>query len=169
MQALGGGQISLAEAVITEFEDAPKAVQQLMAAADTARFGHTVAQVRAERATAQALAAAEASCLEQGYTLLDDEAQRGWKLDCVPLRRLVTVDDSGNDVGADEDAITEPKHWGFGLDEYEEFIDTTTGDVVDEDEIDWNTEDFPNETPAEGFRHRNSVTERTAFARAGTA
>lgn len=165
MQALDGGQISLAEAAaITEFEDDPKAVQQLMNAAGTAQFDHTVAQVRTERASAQALATAEASYIEQGYTLLDDEAQRGWKLNCVPMRHLLTVDESGKNIGADEDAITEPQHWGFWLDEYEQFVDTTTGDVVDEGDIDWNTEDFPDETPAEGFRHRNTVTERTAFA-----
>ena len=59
MDALASGQLSLTEAAaITEFEDMPGALDRLMSVAGTRRFEHTVAQLREERASAQAQAEA---------------------------------------------------------------------------------------------------------------
>ena len=41
--------------------------------------------------------------------------------------------------------------------------DVETGDVVDEQSVDWDTEDQPDATPAEGLRHANTVTEAQVF------
>ncbi|WP_396908320.1 ParB/RepB/Spo0J family partition protein [Mycolicibacterium sp.] len=164
MQALDGGQLSLTEAAaITEFEDDTNAVERLVKVAGTTDFDHTVAQVRAERESARALAQAQASYTEQGYTLVDREQLTGYRLDCVPLRHLVTVDDSGEQVAATTEAITNPQHWGLVLEEFVEYADVETGETVDEADIDWHTEDDPHSEPDEGYRHRNSVIERTVF------
>ena len=103
MQALDGGQISLVEAAaLTEFEDTPGAVERLMDAAGGRRFDHVVAQLREERATAEAEAKAVADYTGRGFTVLDDHP-RGWDPACVPLRHLVTADGRRR---ADEDSVT---------------------------------------------------------------
>ena len=42
--------------------------------------------------------------------------------------------------------------------------DVETGEVVDEEAVDWDTEDQPDAEPAEGLRHAKTVTETTVFA-----
>jgi ParB family transcriptional regulator, chromosome partitioning protein len=49
------------------------------------------------------------------------------------------------------------------LDEYIEYVDSDDN-VVDEAEIDWDTEGDPDAEPAEGLRHADSVEEWPAFA-----
>lgn len=164
MQALDGGQISLVEAAaVTEFEDDPDAQKRVVQAAGTPEFNHVVAQVRAERESIRARAQAESTYTEQGYTLLEEGDHRGWRLDRVPMRHLITVDTSGSEVAATDEAITDAAHWGLVLEEYEELADPVTGETVDEDDVDWNTEDHPRRAPQEGFRHYNSVIKRSTF------
>lgn len=164
MQALDGGQISLVEAAaVTEFEDDPDAQKRVVQAAGTPEFDHVVAQVRAERESVQARAQAESTYTEQGYTLLEEGDHGGWRLDRVPLRHLVMVEASGAQVVATDEAISDPKHWGLVLEEYEELADPVTGETVDEDDVDWLTEDDPRRAPVEGFRHYNSVIKRSSF------
>ena len=159
MQALDGGQISLVEAAaLTEFEDTPGAVERLMDAAGGRRFDHVVAQLREERATAEAEAKAVADYTGRGFTVLD-EHPRGWDPACVPLRHLVTAD--GHD--ADEDSVTSPAHWAVLLYEDTGLVDATTGEPVDEQTIDWDTEGNAEATPAEGMRHADSVTDATVY------
>ena len=52
--------------------------------------------------------------------------------------------------------ITDPQHWAVWLDEYTEYVDSD-GNVIDEDEIDWDTADDPDAEPDEGLRHADSV------------
>lgn len=164
MHALDSGQISLVEAAaVTEFEDDPEALNRVVQAAGTPEFNHVVAQVRAERESIQARAEAESSYTEQGYTLLEEGDHGGWRLDRVPMRHLITVDASGSEVTATDEAITDATHWGLVLEEYEELADPTTGETIDEDDIDWNTENDPRRAPEEGFRHYNSVIKRSIF------
>ena len=79
LEALEGGQISLAEAaVLTEFEhDGAEPVDRLVTAAGTPQFDHVVAQLRSERASAQAHAQAIADYTERGFTILDEDAPMG--------------------------------------------------------------------------------------------
>jgi ParB family transcriptional regulator, chromosome partitioning protein len=97
LEALEGGQISLSEAaVLTEFEhDGAEPLDRLVAAAGTPRFDHVVAQLRAERASAQAYAQAVAAYTERGFTILDDDARWGSRLDWLPLRHLQRDGDDG--------------------------------------------------------------------------
>jgi ParB family chromosome partitioning protein len=160
LEALDGGQISLTEAaVLTEFEqDGPQAIDRLVAAARTPRFEHVVSQLRAERAEAEAEAKAVDAYTSEGFTVLDERPDH-WDPSCVALRHLVTADDEM----VDEDAVSNPAHWAVLLYEDSGLVDVATGELVDEESVDWATEDDPDATPEEGKRHTNSVTDATVY------
>lgn len=159
MQALDEGQLSLAEAAaLTEFEDMAGACERLLSVAGTRRFEHTVAQLRKERVSAQAQAQAEHHWRERGFTVLD-ERPAAFDADCISLGHLRT----GDGEPADEQVITDPAHWAVLLDEDTALCDVDTGELVDEDTVDWGTEDRPDAEPEQGLRHANSVTETIVF------
>ncbi|CPR13152.1 nuclease [Mycobacterium bohemicum DSM 44277] len=159
MDALASGQLSLVEAAaITEFEDMPGALERLMSSAGRGWFEHTVAQLRQERATAQARAQAAQVYTDKGFTVLEHRPE-SWDAACIPLHHLVT----GEGDEADDNAVTNPAHWAVLLSEDTALCDVETGDVVDEETVDWETEDQPDAEPAEGLRHANSVTEAQVF------
>jgi ParB family chromosome partitioning protein len=160
MDALADGQLSLVEAAaITEFEDMPGALDRLLNDAGTRRFEHTVAQLREQRASAEAEAQAAQGYSERGFTILSQRPQ-AMSEDYIPLRYLLTADGAE----ADEQAVTEPAHWAVLLYEDTALCDVDCGELVDEDDVDWDTEDDAEATPAEGKRHAASVTEATVFA-----
>lgn len=159
MEALATGQLSLVEAAaVAEFEDMPEALERLLDAAGTRRFDHTVAQLREERASAEAEAKAAQTYTERGFTVLPQRTD-AWDGACIPVGHLVTADGAY----ADEQAITNPAHWAVLLYEDTALCDVQSGELVDEDAVDWGTEDRPEATPAEGLRHANTVTETTVF------
>jgi ParB family transcriptional regulator, chromosome partitioning protein len=159
MDALASGQLSLIEAAaITEFEDLPGALERLLDVAGTRRFEHTVAQLRRERADAEAEAQAAQSWSERGFTVLTERPE-SWDEAFIPLARLVTADGSA----ADEQAVANPAHWAVLLYEDTALCDVNTGELVDEDDVDFDTEDQPDATPAEGLRHATTVTETVVF------
>jgi ParB family chromosome partitioning protein len=159
MEALNSGQLSLVEAAaLTEFEDMPGAAERLLTVAGTRRFEHTVAQLREERASAEAQAQAAQSFTERGLTVLWQRPQ-AWDEACIPLNHLGTADGQQ----ADEQALTDPAHWAVLLYEDTGLRDVETGELVEQDAVDWDTEDQPDATPAEGLRHAATVTEATVF------
>jgi ParB family chromosome partitioning protein len=160
MDALASGQLSLVEAAaITEFEVMPGALDRLLSAAGTRRFEHTVAQLRGERASAEAKAQAAQVYTDMGYTVLEQRPE-SFNPACVPLHYLVTAE--GAEV--DEHAVTNPAHWAVLLYEDTALCDVDTGGIVDEEAVDWDTEDQPDAEPAEGLRHAKTVAETTVFA-----
>lgn len=159
MDALTSGQLSLVEAAaITEFEDMPGALERLMSSAGRGWFEHTVAQLRQERATAQVRAQAAQVYTDKGFTVLEHRPE-SWDTACIPLHHLVT----GEGDEANDNTVTNPAHWAVLLSEDTALCDVETGDVVDEETVDWETEDQPDAEPAEGLRHANSVTEAQVF------
>lgn len=159
MQVLADGQLSLTEAAaITEFEDMPGAIERLTQAAGTARFGHVVAQLREAKASAQAEALAAQGYIERGFTWLQDRPQ-SFDQNCIPLYRLRTADGKQ----ADDDAVTDPAQWAVLLYEADAYADVDTAALVDENDVDWDTQDDPEATPADGLRHARTVTEATVF------
>lgn len=159
MQGLTDGQLSLEEAAaLVEFEDLPGAVSRLMQAAGSRRFEHVVAQLRQEKITAEAEAKAAQAFIEQGFTWLQ-ETPGSFDPDCVPLNRLRTAEDAP----VDESAVTNPAHWAVLLYESDGLVDAQTGEVVDEDDVDWATQDDPDAVPAEGLRPASTVSEVTVF------
>ncbi len=59
--------------------------------------------------------------------------------------------------------MTDPSHWAVVLFEDTVLTDAETGELVDEDSVDWDTEGDSQATPDEGLRHANTVTETTMF------
>lgn len=159
MDALATGQLSLVEAAaITEFEDMPGAVDRLMRSAGSGWFEHTVAQLRQERDTAQARTRATQPLADKGFTILEQRPD-SWDPACIPLHHLVTAE--GDE--ADDTAVSDPAHWAVYLVDDTALCDVETGEVVDEQSVDWETEDQPDATPAEGLRHANTVTDKEVF------
>ncbi|PBA38795.1 nuclease [Mycobacterium avium] len=157
--ALDTGQLSLTEAAaLTEFEDLPGALDRLTSAAGTSRFDHVVAQLREEQASWQAQLKAEAHWREKGFTVLD-ERPRPWDIDCVDIGYLRSA--TGERV--EDDVVTDPALWAVLVEEEEAWVDAETGEAVDESTIDWNTEDDPEATPAEGLRHFNTITDGIVY------
>lgn len=158
--ALDTGQLSLTEAAaLTEFEDLPGALDRLTNAAGTPRFDHVVAQLREEQASWQAQLKAEAHWREKGFTVLD-ERPRPWDIDCVDIGYLRSA--TGERV--EDDVVTDPALWAVLVEEEEAWVDGDTGEAVDESTIDWNTEDDPEATPAEGLRHFNTIKDGIVYA-----
>jgi ParB family chromosome partitioning protein len=157
--ALDSGQLSLTEAaVLTEFDDLPDALDRLTSAAGTPRFDHVVAQLREQQASWQAQVKAEAHWRDQGFTVLDQQP-RQWDLECVDIGYLRTA----NGERVDEDAVSSPAQWAVRVEEEEAWVDVHTGEAVDESTIDWNTEDDPDATPAEGMRHFTTIKDGVVY------
>jgi ParB family chromosome partitioning protein len=111
MNALASGQLSLLEAAaLTEFEEMPGAVKRLLDAAGTRRFEHTLAQLREERAFAEAEDQAAQGYRERGFTVVAERPE-SWNPECVPLSRVQTAEGRQ----ADEQAVVNPAHWAVLL------------------------------------------------------
>ena len=78
---------------------------------------------------------------------------------CVALDHLRTADGEQ----ATEAAITDPAHWAVTLYEEDGYADAETGEIVAGELIDWSTEDDPEAQPQQGFRHANSVVDKTIY------
>ena len=78
---------------------------------------------------------------------------------CVALDHLRTADGEQ----ATEAAITDPAHWALTLYEEDGYADAETGEIVAGELIDWSTEDDPEAQPQQGFRHANSVVDKTIY------
>jgi ParB family chromosome partitioning protein len=159
LDALGGGQLTLAEAAaITEFEGDEAAVQRLLGCAGRPHnFEHTLSWLREQREDAKKLAAAEQQWREQGYTVLE-QRPASFDPDCVEWGFLLK---DGEPIG--EEAITDPKHWAVILWEDTILTNNETGEQVAEGLVDWDTQDDPGAVPEEGYLHADQVTETSGF------
>lgn len=159
MEALATDQLSLTEAaVLAEFDDMPDALAQLARVAGTPSFDYTVERLRNQQASLKAEREAEAAWREKGFTVLD-QVPDSWDPAYVELAFLVTA--SGEE--ADETVVTDPAQWAVVLYEEDGWVDADTGEVVEEDAVDWDTQHDGEATPAEGLRHATTVTEATLF------
>jgi ParB family chromosome partitioning protein len=159
MNALGNGQLSLEEAAaVSEFEGDDAAINTLIEAAGTRRFEHRVEQLRQERESQRAYEVAVHEYTERGYQVIEDTPVWG-DASCVALEYLLTADGEQ----ATEAAITDPAHWAVSLYEEDGYADAETGEIVAAELIDWSTQDDPEAQPQEGFRHANSVVDKTIY------
>jgi ParB family transcriptional regulator, chromosome partitioning protein len=78
---------------------------------------------------------------------------------CVALEYLLTADGEQ----ASEAAITDPAHWAVSLYEEDGYADAESGEIVAAESIDWSTQDEPEAQPQEGFRHADSVVDKTIY------
>lgn len=163
MEYLDSTQISLEEAAaLAEFEDDPAALARLVNVAGTRQFNHTIATLREARASAEAEAKIAAEYAERGFTILDERPHRTDSA-AVPLAYLVTHDAEGAEVDATETAVTDPAQWAVLLYEGTVLVDRSTGEPVDEDAVDWRTQDDDAATPDDGLRHANTVEDRETY------
>lgn len=161
MDALDGGQLDFTQAeVLAEFEDDADAVQRLLRAAHFggSSFEHAVSALRSEREINVLISEAEKEYTERGYTILDNRPF--WSdLAAVSVEYLRT----GDDERLPDDFEKTPEHWAVYLTDDCAYVDKTTGEEVDERDIDWDTENDDEATAAEGLRHASTITETTVI------
>ncbi|MBW4818134.1 MULTISPECIES: ParB/RepB/Spo0J family partition protein [Rhodococcus] len=159
--ALDAGQLDLAHAaVVAEFEEAgdTEAVEKLL----TTRsydFDHVAERLRGLREEREAYARAAAPFEEKGFTILPHD-HISFGEDVPSPSDLVTTD--GDEVTPDMiDAA--PQFWAVFLGLNDAFFDKATGERVDYDDVDWDTEDDDSAVPDEGLRHANTVDYRPEY------
>lgn len=162
MNALDTGQLSLEEAAaLSEFDGDDDAIEKLIAVAGTTRFAFRVEELRQARDRDRAYAAAVQDYTERGYRVIEhDEAPMWDDTTCLAIEYLLTADGEPCTTAA----VTEPAHWAAMLYEEDGYADAKTGEIVDEDSIDWTTRDDDEATPEEGMRHLNSVVQTTIYS-----
>ena len=158
--ALDAGELDLAHAaVVAEFEEAgdTEAVEKLL----TTRsydFDHVAENLRWLRKEREAYAAAAAPFAEKGFTIFPFD-RRSFRDEVSPAE-LVTAD--GDEV-TQEVIDAAPQFWAVFLGLNDAFFDKATGERVDYDEVDWDTEDDDSAVPDEGLRHADTVDYRPEY------
>ena len=159
--ALDVGQLDLAHAaVVAEFEEAgdTEAVEKLL----TTRsydFDHVAERLRGLREEREAYALAAAPFAEKGFTIFPFD-RRSFRDEVSPAE-LVTTD--GDEV-TQEMIDAAPQFWAVFLGLNDAFFDKATGERVDYDDVDWDTEDDDSAVPDEGLRHANTVANRPEYS-----
>ncbi|WP_280504051.1 ParB/RepB/Spo0J family partition protein [Nocardia farcinica] len=158
-QLLDDGQYTLEQlAVIADYEAAGDidAVQELTRATRY-QFGYVARRIAADRAEARDRLHAALPHAATGFGILPREPE----LDSeeavfVPATDLTKPD--GSEVGADQ-IHAAPTHWVVYLEveENAELVDIDSGDIVDPDTVDWNTEHHADAAAGEGLRHADTV------------
>ncbi|WP_124711618.1 ParB/RepB/Spo0J family partition protein [Mycolicibacterium nivoides] len=162
MNALDTGQLSLDEAAaLSEFDGDDDAIEKLIAVAGTTRFALRVEELRQARERDRAYAAAVQDFTERGYRVIEHDEAPAWDdITCVAIEYLLTAEGER----PTDAVVTEPAHWAVMLYEEDGYADAETGEIVDEDSIDWATRDDDEATPEEGLRHVNSVVQTTFYS-----
>lgn len=162
MKALDTGQLSLEEAAaLSEFDGDDEAVEKLIAVAGTTRFAFRVEELRQARERDRAYAAAVQDFTGRGYRVIEHDDTPVWDdTTCLAIEYLLTADGER----ATDAAVTDPAHWAVMLYEVDGYADAETGEIVDEDAIDWTTRGDDEATPEEGLRHVNSVVQTTFYS-----
>ncbi|QIS13908.1 ParB/RepB/Spo0J family partition protein [Nocardia arthritidis] len=154
--AVDSGALTLAQGeVLAEFEDSPDVVARLLTAAESGRFDHVAAQVRREQEQRRRAEEAAASYTELGHPILAEEPDP-YAADPVRLTWLRRPD--GGEVTL-EMVSANPAAWAVYM-VYEEngsCIVTATGEEIDPDTVDWDTEGDPSAEPDGGMRHADTV------------
>ncbi|MEV3965205.1 hypothetical protein AB0M34_30710 [Nocardia sp. NPDC050193] len=158
---LGNRQFGLDQlAVIAEYENLgdTDAVERLTRAARY-NFTYTRNQIEAERADTRNLLHASLPYAAYGFGVLThepDPSGDGTDPAYIPAELLATSD--GEPV-PESTILADAGRWVVHLtvEENALLVDTTSGEIIDPDIIDWNTDSDPDATPAEGYRHADTV------------
>ena len=158
--ALDTGQLDLEQAsIIASFEkmgDAD-AVTQLLDAAENRpyNFPHLARRLTEDRKSARDRAKALTAYGEAGHPVLAVDPEAG-------DARWYYAGEIRTAEGEPVEVAEHPDRWSVWADRVEAWIDTETGEHVDEDTVDWDA-DGPDDAPAEGKRHRGTVSEGWAW------
>ena len=130
MTALDAGQLTLVEATrFVEFDGDDESQAELIKVAGTDQFEHRVAQLRAEREDRRRYAEAAQAYTAKGYTVLDERP--GWS-DKTRIPAYNLKDAEGQALTDQRIAEMDPQHWAVWFDSSEPYIDTVTGEPVEE-------------------------------------
>ncbi|WP_249643733.1 ParB/RepB/Spo0J family partition protein [Nocardia sputi] len=156
-QVLDTGQLDLEQAALLADYDGvgdTDAVQRLLDAPPY-RFAYTAARIAEDRAEQRARLAAARPYAEAGFGILLDHATG-----LVPASDVV---DSDGRPATVERLHANPTGWLVHCEPTDELliVDRATGDRVEHDEVDWDTEGNSEAAPAEGMRHADSIEART--------
>jgi ParB family chromosome partitioning protein len=153
IDALDAGQLTLDQAAIVAVFDAEgdtDAVAQLLNAGSW--FRSEAQQLLADRAERKARTAAGAPYAEKGLTVLEEEPYYGDPY--TAAEDLVTTD--GDPI---TEAIIEAtaEHWAVWLTKEEKLTLVATGEFIDKDSIDWDTQVDLSGDAEEGLHHYKDV------------
>lgn len=147
-----GGGIERAT-VLIEFEGDTAAVEYLKQAASDIQFEYRASELRVCRKAQAAYAVFAKPYADKGFTVLPyDYAGRD--------DELVHADSLSPTLSKDEllAAIeAQPQAWAVHINKQTCWIDVRTGDVIDDDEIDWHIDD--DDEPGDGMIHYQHVEE----------
>jgi ParB family chromosome partitioning protein len=159
LDALHDNNATLAEAAaLAEFADDQDAVDRLLRCAGGNYFDHELARLRQGREARAAWEDSAARYRTLGFEVLDDRPA-SFSADHIPLHALRTA--AGEEATSAD--VTEPRYWAVTVEEESVITDKETGDVIDEDQVDWSTEGNPDAVPEEGLRHAESVNETLEY------
>ncbi|NMD64239.1 UNVERIFIED_ORG: ParB family chromosome partitioning protein [Nocardia globerula] len=156
-QSLDEGQLDFEKAaIIAEFEDDEDAVRVLLDRSWGYGFFAYAEQLRAQRIEQEEFEEAAKLYRDKGYTVLDQHPGYGSKV--LAVADLQTADGGAVTL---EHIEANAAAWTVVLSKEQLITDNTTGLPIDEDTVDWDTEDESEGEsiePEEGFVHVNTVT-----------
>ncbi|QTJ71285.1 ParB N-terminal domain-containing protein (plasmid) [Rhodococcus sp. ZPP] len=157
--AFEAGQLDMDKAaILAEFDAAgdSDAVEELLSNGRW-NFRFTAERLRNDRAEKAARADAAQPYAVMGYTILTEEPDYARDLLLADL-----VHTEGGEV-TEADTENDPTKWAVWLTQAEHYVDTASGEEIDAESVDWGTEDDDEATPAEGYRHANTVQVRQVW------
>ena len=162
LEALDTSQLTIEQAAqLIEFENDPEATAQLVAADSPGRFEHLVSELRQKAATDAARAEAAKAYQVKGYVILDQRPRWSDELGARELYHLCDKDGKRADVSR---TVDRPDLFAVWMEESEAYIDSRTGEVVNDNKIDWDVDAEDHDTPAEdGLIHPRYIEDGTAF------
>jgi ParB family chromosome partitioning protein len=159
---LDNSQLTIEQsATLVEFQDDAEATEYLTAAKTAGEFDHRVSELRHKAAAAAARVEASGEYQSQGYTVLDQRPQWNDPIARHPLHQLCSKD--GKSLN-DDVTSEKPELWAVWLEEMPVYLDSRSGEIVDEHEIDWDIDREDLDAAPEGeLIHPRYIEEATAF------
>ncbi|OZF42085.1 ParB N-terminal domain-containing protein [Rhodococcus sp. 14-2470-1a] len=156
LDALDNGQLDLEQAaIVATFEaDGDHAAVSELLDGHRHHFRYTANRLLADRAERKERAEAAGPYAERGFTILDAEPREGSGY--LRADDLVTAADDAEVTEAVIDA--NPAVWSVWLTKGEQITVTETGEVIEEEQVDWATEHDDEAKAEEGYHHANALT-----------
>lgn len=156
LDALDNGQLDLEQAAIVatfESDGDHEAVSELLDG-HRSHFRYTANRLLADRAERKERAEAAKPYAERGFTILDAEPEEGSGY----LRADDLVTESDDAEVTDTVIDVNPSAWSVWLTQGEQITVTKTGEVIEDEQVDWATQDDAEAKAKEGYHHFHALT-----------
>ncbi|MCX4099123.1 ParB/Srx family N-terminal domain-containing protein [Nocardia sp. alder85J] len=150
--AISGDLDLLQAAQALEFEDDPGALHELTIAARRGTFDGALVRLRKERQVRARRAEIAAPYAQRGFRILTHYPYESERKQLVPIEELRTPE--GAQVTEADIAAAQ---WAVYVRPAKQTVHATTGEPIDEDDIDDATYEDPDRDPAEGKHHARDV------------